>query len=182
MFVHINLNKMKLIRNISPMGIKTGISVVKSDGQVITVELNHGDSILVDDNGVETKSIIIQKKKGNIEISEDFSSLMTPYKIHTKEQELNITVLELTFESDEDKLINEPEEAPAVIEAEIVNETEEAAPTEIELEFLFTESVKSKGGRPKGSDRKPMTKAQIKKKKREQYHFKKLQEKLENKK
>jgi hypothetical protein len=159
---------MKLIKNISPMGIKINLSVLKIDGQSITVELNHGESILVDNIGIETKSIIIQKKKGNIDISDNFISGMIPYQKYTSEPIVE-PIVEFVVE-------------PIV---EVVSPTEEHLknePTSFEDVTTESESViidspidqpTNKGGRPKGSNRKPLTKAQLRKKSRDRYKAKK---------
>ena len=71
MFVIKKIKSKKKKKNISPMGIKVSLSIIDNNGQNLSVELNHGDFILVNDSGIETKSIIIQRRKGNIEVLEN---------------------------------------------------------------------------------------------------------------
>lgn len=146
---------MKLIKNVSPTGIKVSISVVKPDGQNLTVELNHGDYILTNDLGADTKSIIIQQRKGNISVSDSNSETLTPYEVYHLSS-TNIVSQEIILE---DKSIDEP-----VVEQEIsINEkiVEETQTEHSLLETVTTESEtvtvdppKNKGGRPKGSFKK----------------------------
>lgn len=164
---------MKLIKNISPIGVKINISVIKTDGQSIAIDLSYGDSILVNDIGIETKSIIIQNKKRNIDILDDYPNGLTAYQKYSHE-ELNFHSLpECNFESEKTK---KEEYAPP----EVVNDYIEPV-IKTEESSSIIEQVVNKGGRPKGSNRKPLTKAQLKKRNHEQYMAKKKKKKEEEK-
>lgn len=141
---------MRLIKNISPTGIKVSVTVVKPDGQNLTVDLNHGNYILVNDTGAVTKSIIIQKRKGNIDVLDGCSDGLTPYEIYSTQKEVS-------FSEEIDTGIIEKEE-----ELEIKNITEEhfepqhniIETTTTESETVIVNPPKNKGGRPKGSFKK----------------------------
>ncbi len=133
---------MKLLKNISPMGIKVSLSIIDNNGQNLSVELNHGDFILVNDSGIETKSIIIQRRKGNIEVLENIKDDLIPYKKYSAQEVLIETVLEVNN--------NLPADEVQIVEDKIPNSMEEIT-TESET---FIEVPKNKGGRPKGSFKK----------------------------
>ena len=175
---------MRLIKNISPMGIKIGISIITTNNSTISVVLNHGECILANDT--ETKSIIIQKKKGNIEISDKYPEGMTPYKVYPNmpiDAYTTINPLKeyVNIENDfnpENKIVIETKLVGNINYAELtpVSEIEEESPIP-----ETTEPVPNKGGRPKGSNRKPLTKPQLKKRYREQYQRKKKRKEEEKK-
>lgn len=128
---------MRLLKNISPMGIKVNLSIIDDNGQNLSVELNHGEFILVNDSGVETKSVIIQKRKGNIEVLENFHEGFIPYKKYLPYEILDET--------------NLPVEDIQIYEDKIPNSIEEIT---TESETIIIEVPKNKGGRPKGSFKK----------------------------
>ncbi len=134
---------MKLIKNISPTGIKVSISVIKTDGQNTTIDLNHGDYIVVSDTGAETKSIIIQKRKGNIDVSDYNQEGVVPYEKYSTNKEevipefINNQIVEI------EEISGPPQE--------IVDEHNLWGTTTTESETVV---VKNKGGRPKGSFKK----------------------------
>ena len=128
---------MRHIKNISPTGIKVNISVATTDGQVITVELNHGESILVNDTGAASKSVIIQKRKGNIDIIDEAPEGMIPYRKY-------ISTTEVVTENPIVKLTSP---TIAHVECDVEIKTEPAVISSIE-------PIKNKGGRPKGSFKK----------------------------
>lgn len=175
---------MKLISNISQAGITVNISVIKTDRQHMSFELNHGDSVLVDNTGIETKSIIIQQKKGNIKISDEYSKKMTPYLKYAlnmvdnneidetfvkAEQQSEVSPFDMFSDDDEIEIV------PDLLE-EVTTESENIvldAQANIDTSEKVIEHPITKGGRPKGSNRKPFTKAQIARRRREQYKLKK---------
>lgn len=134
---------MKLIKNISPTGIKVSISVINTDGQNITIDLNHGDYIVVSDTGAETKSIIIQKRKGNIDVSDYNQEEVVPYE---------------KYSTNKEEVIPEFSDNQIVEIEEISGPPQEIVDEHSLLETITTESetvvVKNKGGRPKGSFKK----------------------------
>ncbi len=168
------------------MGIKVNVSVMKTDSQSITVELFHGNCILVDDIGTETKSIIIQRKKGNIESIENFSVPfgMISYQVYpivpvneqaldifeqtSKPQKEDVSIYDFPYK--EPKLENEGTSIKFIV-TEPISKIEEAP--EVSDATKVIEPTPNKGGRPKGAGRKPLTKPQLKKKYREQYQMRK---------
>ena len=132
---------MRLIKNVSPVGIKVNITVTNPEGKNITVELEKGESILVSDIGAATKSVLIQTRKGNISVTDEQPRNVVPY-------EKNSAI--------EEKVINDE------IDTGIIAKTEEESVSEIhnledvttESEIVIVEPIKNKGGRPKGSFKK----------------------------
>ena len=164
---------MKLIKNISPARIKVNISVIETNGQTMSIELNYGECILVSDTGIETKSIIIQKKKGNIEILDKNPNGMVSYQKYLAEpNEQSVQTYDVIYD--------EPK-----IEQEIFIDDSKKDVMDLDFDVLLADSEKenfkektiepsaNKGGRPKGAGRKPLTKAQLKRKARERYQLKK---------
>jgi hypothetical protein len=146
MFVKTKHTIMKLIKNISPTGIKVHISVI-SDGQSMSVELSHGESILVHDNSIATKSIIIQKRKGNIDILDEFPDEMIPYVKYygiMTNDEIKTLAETIVFENPEIILT-----VPTLASVDC---------GEIKSEITSTLPIKNKGGRPKGSFKKKKSK------------------------
>jgi hypothetical protein len=160
----------RLIRNVSPARIKVNVTVENPEGQHVTFELKYGESVLVHDTSVATKPIIVQKRKGNIDIIDDFFEDMVPYQKYPYVEKVEQTPTEELDSELGNPFEKEEEESP--------KEHFENGPSSIEevtteSEIVKIETPKTKGGRPKGSDRKPLTKAQIKKRRREQYQLSK---------
>lgn len=142
---------MRLIKNVSPALIKVNISIQKTDGTNLNLWLNHGESILVQDTEVATKSLIIQNKKGNIDIIEynDVANQLNFYQVYPAQKEKSATdIIDAEFQNPFEEENDNSEESPN-------NNTHlvEDAVTQNESVTL-TEPVKSKGGRPKGSGNK----------------------------
>lgn len=138
---------MKLIKNISPIGISVSISIIKDDGSHATVELKREDSILVNDSSTQTKSIVIQQRKGNIEILNEYSSNLIPY-------EVNLSIDSIDDDNDEevsDELVKKWSETFAELKQQKVNDVTPALINELSNS---NEPPKNKGGRPKGSFKK----------------------------
>ena len=74
---------MKLIRNISKARISVNLSFIKPDNQIFETELKSGEVIVVDDSSIETRPVIIQNKKENIEITnqEVLNKTIKPYTV-----------------------------------------------------------------------------------------------------
>jgi hypothetical protein len=72
---------MKIIKNISPALISVPISVVTADNQPTSFVLKYNEFIIVNDNDLNTKSIIIQSKKGNISVV-GYTGNREPYKVY----------------------------------------------------------------------------------------------------
>lgn len=134
---------MRLLKNVSPMGIKVNLSIIDNNGQNLSVELNYGEFILVNDSGIETKSVIIQRRKGNIEVLENFQDGLIPYKKYLPNEVLVETNLEVSN--------NLPADDVQIVEDKIPNSMEEIT---TESETITVEVPKNKGGRPKGSFKK----------------------------
>lgn len=134
---------MRLLKNVSPMGIKVNLSLIDNNGQNLSIELNHGEFILVNDSGIETKSVIIQRRKGNIEVLENFQDDLVPYKKYSLDEVLVETNLEVSN--------NLPADDVQIVEDKIPNSMEEIT---TESETIIVEVPKNKGGRPKGSFKK----------------------------
>ena len=134
---------MRLLKNISPTGIKINLSLIDANGQNLSIELIHGEFILVNDSGIETKSVIIQKRKGNIEILESFPEGLVPYKKYLPYEVLTETNLEVHSNLANDEI--------QIIEDKIPTSMEEIT---TESETIIIEAPKNKGGRPKGSFKK----------------------------
>ncbi len=145
------------------MGIKINLSVIKTDGQHITIELNHNDSILVDNIGIETKSVIIQKKKGNIDISDELTTGMIPYQkyIHEPVVEIAKPIEYMSSENPvtdvKDLIEDTTTESESVIIEPLITNTDS-------LINSVVESKTVKGGRPKGAKNKPKKKVKRKSK------------------
>lgn len=159
---------MRHIKNTAPAHIPVTISVEKPDGSTLTVELNYGESILVADTGVSTKSVIIQLKKGNLTINEDYPETMVPYEKcvlqNTSTEVINDTYMETeTYEPVIDEPVSDEESAvtePVVEATEPVEEIVQVPVAQLEPEVPVKKagrpkgSTKKKRGRPKGSTKK----------------------------
>jgi hypothetical protein len=139
---------MRLIKNISPTGIKVNISVVQTDGQSLSVELNHGESILVNDTGAATKSIIIQKRKGNIDIIDETPEGMVPYQKYSSQKEA------VESEEIDTGVIEKEQETYSIPEEHFENGPTSIEGVTTESETVTIDPPKNKGGRPKGSYKK----------------------------
>lgn len=143
---------MRHIKNTSQHRIPVTISVIKPDQSTLTVELQYGESILVNDTGSATNSVIIQVKKGNITMSDEFPETMVPYEKCTISQNVNDEI-----DSEEIAKIETTEEFPfqnEIIEAETVQDIIEQ-PAETQKKAGRPKgSTKKKRGRPKGTTKK----------------------------
>lgn len=146
---------MRLIKNISPANIKVNISIQKNDGTNLNLWLNHGESILVQDTEVATKPLIIQNRKGNIDIIEynDVANQLNFYQVYPAQKEkenINTDIIDSEFQNPFEK-----EEEIENSSEELLHHMEETT-TESESVILVesTEPVKNKGGRPKGATNK----------------------------
>lgn len=166
---------MKLIRNISPMGISVNISVIDDNGQTISIELKYGENILVNNGGVETKSIIIQNKKGNIDIIDtQNTNNLNLYQVYEKDFQpvVEIVIPELTIETSNApeiiSILDDMIESTNEIEknwAEAKSVLDDMLESTNEIAKIGAETIiKNKGGRPKGSFKKK-SKSKTKKKK-----------------
>ena len=142
---------MRHIKNTSPHRIPVVISVLKPDNNTLTIELKHGQSILVNDTGAATKSVIIQVKKSNITMSDEFPEGMTPYEVCTI-QENSEPINETYVES---------ENYVPVIDENITDQNSEpvSAPIDVEIVQQVAAQLENvapgkKAGRPKGSTKK----------------------------
>lgn len=138
---------MRLIRNVSPGRIKVNISVLNPEGMMVNFELKYGECVLVHDTSVATKPIIVQTRKGNINIIDKFLDDMIPYqKYPAKEdtsnsEEIDTGIITKTEEYDSSE--EHFENGPSSIE-EVTTESETS----------IIVPLKNKGGRPKGSFKK----------------------------
>lgn len=131
---------MKLIKNVSPIKAKVNLSVYKPTGELFSFELKYGESILVHDTSITARPIIIQKRKGHIDIFDDYENDMILYKINSfsdKKEEPKI-------EKIESKILAIPKSEPELEKNVIVENVTSETPVE----------TKNKGGRPKGSFKK----------------------------
>jgi hypothetical protein len=143
---------MRLIKNVSPALIKVNISIQKTDGTHLNLWLNHGESILVQDTEVATKSLIIQNKKGNIDIMEynDVANQLNFYQVYPAQKEkdtINTDIVDSEFQNPFEK-----EEETENNSEELLHNMEQVT-TESES-VIVAEPVKNKGGRPKGATNK----------------------------
>lgn len=125
---------MKLIKNVSPIKTKVNLSVYKPTGELFSFELNFGESMLVHDTSVTARPIIIQKRKGHIDIIDNYTINMIPYKINS------------VFERMEESKVD-------IIEAANIAETVDKINVNNTIVEINSQP-KNKGGRPKGSFKK----------------------------
>src|ERR1035437_9218710 len=174
----------RLIKNVSPAKIKVNISIQKNDGTNLNLYLNYGESILAQDTEVSTKSLIIQKKKGNVDIIDhlDVSGKLNLYQIYSNLEEKNLEDLRSEIDEKIGEFIEKNQEEPGSHEeylevVEIIKEVikpDELKPVaetpNIEIPNIAVDSIikpvteqivesvvvkeKNKGGRPKGSPNK----------------------------
>lgn len=163
---------MRLIKNISPANIKVNISIQKNDGTHLNLWLNKGESILVQDTEVATKSLIIQSKKGNIDIMEynDVANQLNFYQVYPAQKEkdiINTDIVDSEFQNPFEKEEENSEEhigynsetgpyVPVLDMEQVTTESESV---------ILVEPVKNKGGRPKGATNKKKKKKKTSKSK-----------------
>jgi len=132
---------MRHIKNTSPNRIPITLSVMRPDKSTLTVELQYGESILVNDTGSATNSVIIQVKKGNITMSDEFPETMVPYEKCIISENINDEI-----DSEEISKIESSEE--------ILSQDEISGPEIVQEVAAQSNEVIKKAGRPKGSTKK----------------------------
>ena len=119
---------MKLIRNISKARISVNLSFIKPDNQIFETELKSGEVIVVDDSAINTRPVIIQNKKENIEIlSDKFPKSITPYTVFPTLEQFDDNTLEELF------MFGPPEQCTPEEISEIIQKNEFRNKTDDEI-------------------------------------------------
>ena len=161
---------MRLVKNISPANISVSISIQKKDGEFLSFSLNKGESVLVHDTEVATKPLIVQKRKGNIDILEynNVANQLNLYQVYPPEKEMEVLDADVVDSEFQNPFENDDDETELITSENILVNTESVM-TESENVIMSepTEPVKNKGGRPKGSVNKKKKKKKKSKSKNE---------------
>lgn len=134
---------MKLIKNLSPNNVTVNIMVI-NNGQNVNFTLEYGDSVLVNDVGAVTKSVIIQTKKRNIQLFDEFPTGMIAYKKYS----VNDNPATNNAIEDDLSILDKNEAQIIPVSSSNSGQMEPISNTNVSSKNA---EQKNKGGRPKGA-------------------------------
>lgn len=153
------------IQNVSSNNTPIPVSFMKGDGGTVSVSLNIGEFVFTDST-IESKSLIIQQKKGNLKTStEDKPSNLEYYKVYGAELNISQEGIEKLLVKTTQSLQEEKDLAldkykgqfkilPKAPPTPVKPDVPAPAPvveTPVDTATAPEQPAKNKGGRPKGS-------------------------------